>query len=161
MPPAPPSSTCPVSAFSVGFTTSESSLKEQVRRYKPKRFKEKQEHLSKKDQGSPANETLQIKCIKVIVANFESKPAHDGVKAEDLVSITSRLPINLDPKQAAVYVHDESYWKRACLDPGSSLAPSECQIAEHGMTWKQVRLDKERRKAGQMAGAKRQLELQY
>jgi len=131
-----------MNAFSVGSTTSESSLSEQVRRYKSKRFKEKQEHLtSKKDSagGVDADETLQMKCIKVLVANFESSPTHDGrVESKHLLEITSRLPIDLDPKQSAVFVHDESYWKRACLDPNSSLTPSECQIVEHGMTWKQL-----------------------
>ena len=130
----------PASTFSVGSTTSQPSLSEQVRRYKSKRFKEKQEHLSKKDAGGAgAYESLQMKCIKVLVANFEKSPTHDGrVESKHLLEITSRLPIDLDPKQSAVFVHDESYWKRACLDPNSTLTPSECQIVEHGMTWKQL-----------------------
>lgn len=125
--------------FSVGSNTGEASLTEEVKRYRGKRFKEKQESLLRlSDKQSPANESLQLKCIKVLVEHFEERPTHEMVDAKHLREITSRLPINLDPKQSAMYVHDENYWKRACLDERSSLTPSECQIVEHGMTWKQL-----------------------
>ena len=33
------------------------------------------------------------------------------------------------------YVHDENYWKRVCLE---NQKWDNCQIAEHGMSWKQL-----------------------
>lgn len=35
----------------------------------------------------------------------------------------------------ALYVFDENYWKRRCVE---QLGWQECQIAEHGLTWKQL-----------------------
>ncbi|GMH56970.1 hypothetical protein TL16_g02262 [Triparma laevis f. inornata] len=137
MPPTLDNSSDPQPTFSVGSTTSEPSLTDQVKRFKPRKFKEKRETLLSKDpsQNNPSHEKLSLKCIKVIVSNFDKNPSHSGIPASHVREITSRLPINLDPKKSAVYVHDESYWKRACLQ---SLSPSECQIVEHGLTWKQL-----------------------
>lgn len=39
------------------------------------------------------------------------------------------------PKVGALYVFDESYWKRRCVE---KLGWQNCQIAEHGLTWKQL-----------------------
>ncbi|GMH97330.1 hypothetical protein TrST_g8176 [Triparma strigata] len=136
MPPTSSPSSGPAPTFSVGSTTTEPSLTDQVKRFKPRKFKEKQETLLAKDnEENAARERLSLKCIKVIVENFDKNPSHEGIPATNVREITSRLPIDLDPKKAAVYVHDESYWKRACLQ---SLSPSECQIIEHGLTWKQL-----------------------
>ena len=35
----------------------------------------------------------------------------------------------------ALYVFDENYWKRRCVE---KLGWQNCQIAEHGLTWKQL-----------------------
>eukprot|EP00518_Triparma_eleuthera_P011049 CAMPEP_0182478984 /NCGR_PEP_ID=MMETSP1319-20130603/33381_1 /TAXON_ID=172717 /ORGANISM="Bolidomonas pacifica, Strain RCC208" /LENGTH=429 /DNA_ID=CAMNT_0024680369 /DNA_START=198 /DNA_END=1483 /DNA_ORIENTATION=- len=130
----PPVGDAPV--FSVGTTTEQPSLSDQVKRFKPRKFKEKQETLLGKDKEfNAAKESLSLKCIKVIVENFDRNPSTEGIPAKEIREITSRLPIDLDPKKAAVFIHDESYWKRACIQ---SLSPSACQIIEHGLTWKQL-----------------------
>lgn len=76
-------------------------------------------------------------------------------------STTERLPIGLDPRVGAVYVHDEGYWKRCCLGEGEDyndertitsnnglgggeepksrgIGRSRCKILAHGLTWKQL-----------------------
>lgn len=35
----------------------------------------------------------------------------------------------------ALYIFDENYWKRRCVE---KLGWQNCQIAEHGLTWKQL-----------------------
>mmetsp|Transcript_24778 Transcript_24778/g.74494 ORF Transcript_24778/g.74494 Transcript_24778/m.74494 type:complete len:177 (-) Transcript_24778:780-1310(-) len=49
--------------------------------------------------------------------------------------ITSRLPMHLDAKIAAEFVFDENYWKKRCQE---QLPQRDCQINEHGLTWKQL-----------------------
>ena len=68
MPPTTDSS----AVFSVGSTTAEPSLTDQVKRFKPRKFKEKQETILGKDKEfNFAKESLSLKCIKVIVDNFD------------------------------------------------------------------------------------------
>ena len=119
--------------YSVGSTTDEPSLTDQIKRYKPRKFKSPPPSILNK--SKPDSEALSLKCIKVIVENFLERPAHSGIPANHMREITSRLPIDLDPAIMAVYVHDENYFKRACLQ---SLGRSKCQIIQHGLTWKQL-----------------------
>ena len=52
-----------------------------------------------------------------------------------LASITSKLPVDLDPVLTSRRVNDESYWKRASL---SRFPRERCLLQLHGMRWKQV-----------------------
>ena len=86
-----------------------------------------------------AFETLQSRCIGVICDTFEDRARRgdglESVPSHLLPAVTARLPLDLDLELTAPHVHDENYWKRACLARegwGSS------QIAEHGLTWKQL-----------------------
>jgi len=122
--------------YSVGSTTDEPSLTDQIKRYKPRKFKEPESSiLNKANAPSAANERLTEKCIKVIVENFSENPSHHTLPSKHMLAITSLLPIDLDPGIAAIHVHDEGYWKRCCLQ---SLGTSKCQIIKHGLTWKQL-----------------------
>lgn len=47
----------------------------------------------------------------------------------------------------ALYVFDENYWKRRCVE---KLGWQNCLIAEHGLTWKQLFFE-----VGVMPGAAR------
>lgn len=48
--------------------------------------------------------------------------------------VTKLLPMDLDVTVAALYVHDEEYWERRARHMGWR----NLQIAEHGMSWKQL-----------------------
>jgi len=43
--------------------------------------------------------------------------------------------MHLDAKIAAEFVFDENYWKKRCQE---QLPQRDCQINEHGLTWKQL-----------------------
>ena len=49
--------------------------------------------------------------------------------------ITQNLPVDLDANIAAEFVFDENYWKRRCVE---HFLQRNCQISEHGLTWKQL-----------------------
>ena len=49
--------------------------------------------------------------------------------------ITQNLPVDLDANIAAEFVFDENYWKRRCIE---HFLQRNCQISEHGLTWKQL-----------------------
>jgi hypothetical protein len=130
--------------YTIGTSTDSAALSDQVKRYRSRRLKEPASNELKKDvAGDLSKEPLTLKCIKVIVANFAKSPAHSGVPAKHMREIAQQLPIDLDAGIAAVYVHDENYWKRRCMQ---SLAASECQIIEHGLTWKQLYFEHHLRK---------------
>ncbi|CAM9880866.1 unnamed protein product [Ectocarpus sp. 4 AP-2014] len=210
--------------LSVGGTTNVPSLADQIKRFQPRVFSNTESTsrvFDRSAKDNPAREALTIKCVKVIVDNFERLPAHDatggfnvgyrkdngengdrrqdetkdggggggGVDAspatatwsaaertdaavgdagfggmgggeggesklegEDELSypqqqegrvipakflqlISAGLSTDLDPKVGALYVFDENYWKRRCVE---KLGWQNCQIAEHGLTWKQL-----------------------
>eukprot|EP00903_Cladosiphon_okamuranus_P010296 g9745.t2 len=58
-----------------------------------------------------------------------------AIPAKFLQLISAGLSTDLDPKVGALYVFDENYWKRRCVE---KLGWQNCQIAEHGLTWKQL-----------------------
>ncbi|CAM9765414.1 unnamed protein product, partial [Scytosiphon promiscuus] len=57
------------------------------------------------------------------------------IPAKFLQLISAGLSTDLDPKVGALYVFDENYWKRRCVE---RLGWQNCLIAEHGLTWKQL-----------------------
>jgi hypothetical protein len=124
--------------YSVGRTTAESSLSDQL-----KRFKSRQIHESSKgsDETStnPARETLKSKCINVIVKNFADNPITEVIPPAQMAEITAKLPSDLPPVVGAKYVYNEAYWKRCCVD---KFGWHNCELVEHGLLWKQVFFEK-------------------
>ena len=89
------------SGLSVGRNTTESSLNDQLRRFKPLALEDKEDKvildLAPKGPSfyNPARETLQQKCIKVLVANFAERPIQEAIPPEQMAEITSQLPVML------------------------------------------------------------------
>ncbi|KAG5188925.1 hypothetical protein JKP88DRAFT_177458 [Tribonema minus] len=124
--------------LTVGGTTDVSSLKDQVQRFVPRKFEAPPEGTSaflRPALDGLAKEQLSHKCVRTIVDNFERIPVYNGVPAKFLSAITTNLSTSLDPQVAALYVFDENYWKRRCVE---QLGWSACQLIEHGLTWKQL-----------------------
>mmetsp|Transcript_31260 Transcript_31260/g.40085 ORF Transcript_31260/g.40085 Transcript_31260/m.40085 type:complete len:436 (+) Transcript_31260:106-1413(+) len=127
--------------LSVGHTTNASSLADQVKRFKPRGFREVKEvprmgmMFRPSGEGNPAHEPLAAKCVRAVVEGFADRPTHEELPAENLRDITSKLPLELDPKIGALYVFDENYWKNRCI---KMFGWPNCQIVEHGCTWKQL-----------------------
>lgn len=128
--------------MSVGGTTDVSSLSDQVRRYKARTFdvsNNKNKAFERAARDSAAREPLTKKCIRVITENFERLPALEGgpggIPAKFIVEVSAGLNTDLDPQVAALYVFDENYWKRRCIE---KLGWLNCQLIEHGLTWKQL-----------------------
>ncbi|CAN0237005.1 unnamed protein product, partial [Ectocarpus sp. 12 AP-2014] len=67
--------------LSVGGTTNVPSLADQIKRFQPRVFSNTESASRAFDRSAkdnPAREALTIKCVKVIVDNFERLPAHDA-----------------------------------------------------------------------------------
>jgi len=133
--------------LSVGSTTDSSSLSDQLKVYRKKEIRKPVvkgsqylDYKSKKyDTKKIANESLAEKCIKQIVANFSEIPVGDNIPVKYISEVTSKLPIDLKPKTAALYIHDEAYWKRRCVE---EFGWQNCDITQHGMMWKQLYFEK-------------------
>jgi hypothetical protein len=126
--------------YTVGRTTSESSLADQLKRYRVKEIKS--EEMRKPGIArapNPAHEKLVDKCIRVVVANFDHRPVTENIPPEHMAQITKLLPSNLDPIIGAKYIHNEGYWKRCCVDKHGW---HNCQLAEHNLCWKQLYFEK-------------------
>jgi len=126
----------------IGANTDEASLADQVQRYKPRTFHKVKNETTKGD--SPAmdhlyctsvHEPLSEKCKRIVVANFATFPVHENIPAKHIREITQNLPVDLDANIAAEFVFDENYWKRRCIE---HFLQRNCQISEHGLTWKQL-----------------------
>jgi len=63
------------------------------------------------------------------------RPSLDGIPSKFLPQVTARLPLDLDISISGPHIHDENYWKRACV---ARDGWKNCQISEHGLTWKQL-----------------------
>jgi len=121
-------------ARTVGLTTDESSLFDQVNRYTAKNVRG-QNRIDVASRRKISRATLADKCVDVIVKNFEHHPVHENIPASSMREITSRLSIDLDAKIAAEFVFDENYWKGRCLQ---QVVQRSCQINQHGLSWKQL-----------------------
>jgi len=135
---------------SIGSTTDESSLSDQVQRYAIRKFqcrRAKNDSIQGQkifkyscESGSTlgrtvAQECLSNKCINVVVKNFERLPVHENIPARCMREISNTLSIDLDANTAAEFVFDESYWKRRCLQ---KYPHCKSKISEHGLMWKQL-----------------------
>lgn len=124
--------------YTVGRNTGESSLGDQLCRYKP-RTTGREETKTVDPNGNPARETLMAKCINVIVDNFHVNPITDVIPPNQMAEITKKLKTNLPPEIGARFVYNEAYWKRCCVE---KYGWHNCQLVEHGFLWKQVYFEK-------------------
>jgi hypothetical protein len=131
--------------YSVGRNTSESSLVDQLKRYRPRILaeaefaKQREEETNKKLLKSKitniSHESLKSKCIKVIVDNFARLPTRDVIAPDLMREITEALPTDLPHVLGAKYIYDENYWKRCCVE---KYGWHKCNLSEHGLLWKQL-----------------------
>jgi len=126
-------------SYTVGRTTTESSLSDQLKRYKARQIKTNEKLKLNKTYANPAKESLVSKCIKVVVANFEKNPVKEIIPPPQMAQITSQLPTTLSPIIGGRYVYNENFWKRCCVD---KFGWHNCNISEHGMLWKQLYFEK-------------------
>ena len=129
------------SGYTVGRTTGESSLSDQLERFKPRILKEEAKKSDKDAQraSNPARESLTSKCINVIVENFKTRPIREIIPPKQMALITKQLSTNLPPAVGARFVYDENYWKRCCVE---KFGWHNCHLSEHGLLWKQMYFEK-------------------
>jgi len=134
------------SGLTVGRNTTESSLNDQLQRFRPRSLVDKG-NLKKLDldpnakshPANPAHETLQTKCIQVLVNNFAERPIKEVIPPPQMAEITQALPTGLPPVVGARYVFNENYWKRCCIE---RFGWQNCNLEEHGLLWKQMFFEK-------------------
>lgn len=136
--------------FTVGRNTGESSLVDQLKRYKAKELAENNDARDKKSLFSsfktgsskppnPAHETLFSKCVKVVVDNFNKRPVTEVIPPPLMHEITKNLSSDISPIIGAKYVYDEGYWKRVSVE---KYGWHNCVLSEHGLMWKQLFFEK-------------------
>eukprot|EP00607_Mallomonas_marina_P001219 CAMPEP_0182431364 /NCGR_PEP_ID=MMETSP1167-20130531/48595_1 /TAXON_ID=2988 /ORGANISM="Mallomonas Sp, Strain CCMP3275" /LENGTH=429 /DNA_ID=CAMNT_0024617625 /DNA_START=94 /DNA_END=1380 /DNA_ORIENTATION=+ len=129
------------SGCTVGRTTGESSLSDQLHKYKSRQLREEAKKTEKEKlrAANPARESLSSKCIRVIVENFNTRPVKEAIPPPQMALITKQLSTNIDPAVGAKYVHDENFWKRCCVE---KFGWHNCHLVEHGLLWKQMFFEK-------------------
>ena len=125
--------------YTVGRTTAESSLTDQLKRFKGKEVHTTAKIRLQQKYVNPAKESLVNKCVKVIIENFERNPVREVIPPPQMSQITSQLPTTLNPEVGARYVYNENYWKKCCVD---KYGWQNCILTEHGMLWKQLFFEK-------------------
>jgi len=90
-------------------------------------------------QEHKGKESLVNKCIRTIAVNFDKNPNIDGLPEKLLPKLVDQLSLTLPVNISAAFIHSESYWKRCCIE---GKGWRNCQIAEHGLTWKQTFFEK-------------------
>ena len=130
--------------LSVGRTTGESSLTDQLKQFTTKKIAyptpvEQTISLKKPDNSkrppNPSHESLKAKCMKVVVDNFERKPITEVIPPYLMSDIVSNLPSTLSPVIGARYIYNENYWKRCCVE---KFGWHHCHLTAHGYLWKQM-----------------------
>lgn len=124
--------------FTVGRTTGEASLSDQLKKYRPRKLEDKKEEVSPVF-TNPAKESLVSKCIKVVVENFGIRPVTEIIPPPQMAEITKQLSVDLSPLVGARHVYNENYWKRCCVE---KFGWHNCHLAEHGFLWKQMYFEK-------------------
>jgi hypothetical protein len=125
--------------YTVGRNTGESSLNDQLKRFKTRAFSSEEEKKVGSKSANPSHESLQSKCIKVVVANFGIRPVTEVIPPPQMLQITNMLPINLSPLIGAKYIYNESYWKKCCVE---KYGWHNCLLGEHNLLWKQLYFEK-------------------
>ena len=80
---------------------------------------------------------LTALALRVVAANFTSRPTFAGIPKKFEEKFTSLLPTNHLLEITAPLIENESFWKRCALEKYEN-----CQIAEHGLSWKQLFFEK-------------------
>ncbi|KAF0682929.1 Aste57867_24942 [Aphanomyces stellatus] len=126
---------------SVGATTAVCSLSDQVKKYRPRLIQDEKDasgNQSRKALPKREIDSLVIMCIKVITERFSTKAnPMEGIPTKFLPDVTLRLPLTLHLTATAPHIADENFWKRSCLNRAGW---TNLQIAQHGLTWKQLYL---------------------
>jgi len=135
--------------YSVGRTTEESSLTDQLKRFKPRALEENVATSERKKDVvlvpksnrpvNPSHESLMQKCIKVVVDNFSQRPVKEIIPPAQMAEITKQLSVELSPLVGAKYVYNENYWKGCCVE---KYGWQNCHLHEHGLLWKQMYFEK-------------------
>lgn len=129
--------------YTVGRSTGESSLGDQLRIYQSRTLKGEEAQRATQAALSrppnPAHEKLVTKCIRVVVENFSERPLREVIPPPLMAEITKQLPSHLSPIIGAKYIYNESYWKRCCVD---KYGWHNCQLEEHNLLWKQLYFEK-------------------
>ncbi|CEG46810.1 FOG: Leucine rich repeat [Plasmopara halstedii] len=127
-----------VLACTVGTTTDVSALSDQVTKYRA-RVVQSADYDHKHVGSIPPIPSLLLMCLKIVSDCFNRHPKAENVPREFLPEVMARLPLDLDVCLTAPNVTDENYWKRCCL---SKKQWKNIQITHHGLTWKQLFLEK-------------------
>lgn len=122
----------------VGTATDVSALSDQVLKYYA-RVVQAADKDHKNAGLTSAIPSLLHMCLKIISDRFRLKPLAQNVPRQFFPEVMARLPLDLDVCVTAPYVTDENYWKRCCL---SKTQWKNIQISSHGLTWKQLFLEK-------------------
>ena len=86
------------------------------------------------------SQTLLFQIVKTSKnLNFDKNPNIDGLPEKLLPRLVDQLSLSLPVNVSSAFVHSESYWKRCCLE---GKGWKNCQISEHGLTWKQTFFEK-------------------
>jgi Leucine Rich repeat len=128
--------------LTVGRTTGEASLAEQLKRYQPRVLPvpEVKATLYSTKKANSSHEKLYDKCIKVVVENIATKASElRKLPPKVLAEVVEQLPTSLSPVLTAKYIHSEGYWKRSCVE---KYGWAQCDLTEHGFMWKQLYFEK-------------------
>lgn len=121
-----------------------SAISEALDRYKRRHVRDTEadphDEESKKAAGASSSDPsaprpLTLFALDAVAQNFHLFPNLEGLDPKFVTAITSKLPLDLDVLVSGPHVNDEHYWKRVCLE---GQAWENCQISEHGMSWKQL-----------------------
>ncbi len=82
---------------------------------------------------------LTVLALEALVHGFETHPSSQGLPLKFASQLASKLPPTLDIRVSAPHIHDEAYWRRACVE---GHGWSHCEITQHGMSWKQMCCEK-------------------
>lgn len=132
-----------VSASTVGSTTAVCALSDQVKKYRARVVGSTHAGNTSPSRASNSSgaqiPTLLLLCLKVVSDRFRFDPKIQNVPRKFFPDVMARLPLDLDVCVSAPNVSDENYWKRCCMN---KLAWRNLQIEDHGLTWKQLFLEK-------------------
>ncbi|TYZ58549.1 hypothetical protein PybrP1_001246 [[Pythium] brassicae (nom. inval.)] len=134
-----------VYASTVGSTTAVCALSDQVKKYRARVVGGSESGKSSASRALPSTHsgqripTLLLLCLKTVADRFRADPKAQNVPRKFFPDVMARLPLDLDVCVSAPTVSDENYWKRCCM---SKLAWRNLQIEAHGLTWKQLYLEK-------------------
>ncbi|GBG29436.1 T-complex-associated testis-expressed protein 1 [Hondaea fermentalgiana] len=128
----------------IGSTTTAIAVADEVKRFKsrvlearPGKNPARHQHRGSLDEEGPVL-SLRMWCLKTIAKNFERSPMMTRVPDSQVPKLTALLDLNLNIEVAAAHIYDENYWKRRSM----AKAWKHLEIANHGMTWKQLYLER-------------------